>query len=451
MRLPDFLRSSTFRLAATFAAIFSISAAFLFAFIYWQTALFETERVDHFIVNDAQVLAGEPIDQIKQTVSVRVLGDLHRITFAGLFDSKGERIAGNLASPPQDLPADGAAHQVQATRRFDDVVSLEPVLAVAQKLSNGDMIVIGRTIDELENLRHVVLRALELGVVPASLLAVLAGAFVSWRAELRVKAVHRSAERILSGDLRERLPTLGTRDDFDRLAQSVNRMLDEIGRLLDSVKGAGDDIAHDLRTPLARLRTRLERAKHSATSQDELETTIETAIRDLDQALSVIATILRVGEIDAGQRRSSFQTVDLSLLVDETAQIYQPLAEEKGLKFEFRISPGLEVTGDSGLLMEAIANLIQNAIKFTPSGGMVRVETVADQGHKAIRVIDDGPGIPEEARTRVFDRFYRLDRSRNVEGTGLGLSLVAAIVKLHQFRVAVMDASPGCIFEISCD
>lgn len=450
MRVPDYLRGSTFRLTATFAVIFSASAALLFAFIYWQTALSETKRIDRFIVDDVHILASEPRQAMVRTVSIRLLGDLHRLTFAGLFNSAGVRIAGNLAALPPDLPADGRAHRVQAARLMEDSVSLEAVRAAAIRLDNGDVVVIGRAIEELDNLRNVVLRALELGVVPATVLAVAAGAFVSRRAELRVKAVHRSAERILSGDLRERLPTLGTTDDFDRLAQSVNRMLDEIGRLLDTVKGAGDDIAHDLRTPLARLRTRLERAIHSASSRDELEGLVETAIRDLDQALSVIATLLRMGEIEAGRQRAGFQRVDLSALVEEVAQIYQPVAEEKELSFACRVTPGLAVLGDRGLLMEAVANLVQNAIKFTPAGGGIWLDAAIRGDNQTVRVTDNGPGIPEESRSRVFDRFYRLDRSRTIEGTGLGLSLVAAIMRLHQFEITLSDAAPGCIFEIVC-
>jgi signal transduction histidine kinase len=309
---------------------------------------------------------------------------------------------------------------------------------------------IARNVDALRTLGDVVARALALGVVPAMVLAIAAGGFVSWRAQQRVKAVHRAAERIMSGDLRERLPIRGADDDFDRLAGSVNLMLDEIGRLLDSVKSAGDDIAHDLRTPLARLRARLERGKETARSHDDLRQTVTAAIADLDQALAVVTTLLRIGEIEVGRRREGFATFDLGELVDEVGQIYQPIAEEKNLGLAVSAATGLALHADRGLVLEAIANLVQNAIKFTPPGGHVEMTVLATPAGPVIRVADNGPGIPEASRERVFERFYRLDQSRPGDGAGLGLSLVAAIVRFHGFAVTLSDAAPGAVFEILC-
>jgi signal transduction histidine kinase len=450
MRKPEFLRGTTFRLAATFAGTFAISAVFLFAFIYWQTAIFETGRIDTFISRDAKTISEAPIDEIYRTVSIRILGDLHRITFAGVFDKDGRVLAGNLDSLPAGLPADGRAHRVQAVRADHITDHFQVIRAVARRLADGNLLVIGRDIDELEKLRELVVRALELGVIPAVLLSLFAGAFVSHRAQERVKAVHRSAERIMYGDLSERLPVQGTSDDLDRLAASVNLMLDEIGRLLDSVKAAGDDIAHDLRTPLARLRTRLERGKRSAKCREDLEAVIDGAIGDLDQALQLIRTLLRISEIDSGSRRAAFQFIDVGLLAEEVGQIYQPIAEEKQIGFSTEIATALLVNADQGLLIEAIANLVQNAIKFTPAGGTVRLSASETPAGPMIEVRDNGPGIAAEERGRVFDRFYRVDKSRHIEGSGLGLSLVASILRLHGFTIDLHDASPGCSFQVVC-
>ncbi|HLY55273.1 MAG TPA: ATP-binding protein [Stellaceae bacterium] len=448
--MPDFLLTSTFRLAAIFALTFSVAAALLFGFIYWQTALFETGRIDAFIVKNAEMVAAEPRPAMEQAVASRILGDLHRISFAALFATNGSRIAGNLAGVPEGLPADGKAHEVQAVRTEDNTTIVEPVRAVARRLDDGSLLVIGRNIDELKQLRELVTRALALGVIPAFLLSLVAGAFVSRRAQDRVKAVHRSADRILLGDLHERLPTLGTRDDFDRLAGSVNRMLDEISRLLESVKAAGDDIAHDLRTPLARLRTRLERARSAAGSLGELQQTVDSAISDLDETLGLITTLLRIGEIDSARRRSAFQDVDLATILEELAESYGPVAEDKNVDFSVEPSSGLLVHADSGLLLEAVANLVQNAIKFTPPGGHVALSAASSAEGPVITVADTGPGIPPSERERIFDRFYRIDKSRSIEGSGLGLSLVASIVKLHGFRVEVRDAAQGAVFAIIC-
>ena len=450
VQLPDFLLTSTFRLAAIFALTFSAAAALLFGFIYWQTALYETARIDAFIERNAEIVAGEPPDQLAEAVTTRTLGDLHRISFAAVFNPDGTRRIGNLERIPDGLPADGRAHEVQALRDLDSIRVVEPVRAVARPLPDNATLVLGRNVDELRTLRDLIERALALGVVPAALLALAAGAFVSRRAQDRVKSVHRAAERILHGDLRERLPTLGSRDDFDRLAGSVNHMLDEISRLLENVKAAGDDIAHDLRTPLARLRTRLERARDGQNSTTDLKRTIDSAINDLDQTLDLVTTLLRIGEIDSGRRRSAFEDVDLAALLTEVAESYEPIAEEKDVTLTTSVLSPATVRADPGLLLEAVANLVQNAIKFTPSGGLVALSLGPSAAGPVIQVADTGPGIPVEERQRVFDRFYRIDKSRSVEGSGLGLSLVASIAKLHGFRVSVGEAGAGALFEIVC-
>jgi signal transduction histidine kinase len=451
VRVPDFLLTASFRLAATFAVTFAVSGSLLFVFIYWQTAVYETARIDTFITRDAAFLASRPEeDEIDRAVSSRIFGDLHRITYAAVFDKSGHRQSGNLQEMPQNLPVDGAAHRIGGITVAGDGQG-PPVRAVAVTMRNGNTLVIGRSTDDLERLAELILRSLGLGLIPTTALAVGAGAFVSWRAQQSVKAVHRSAERIMHGDLRERLPIRGAAtDEFDRLAASVNTMLDEIGRLLDSVKQAGDDIAHDLRTPLARLRARLERSAEAAPTHDDLRAAVDTAINDLDEALRLITTLLRIGQIEAGSYTTHFDDVDLSGLVDEVGQIYQPIAEEKNILLETRIETGLTVRADRGLLMEAIANIVQNAIKFTPGGGRVALSAANMSDGVTVRVADNGPGIPVEERERVFDRFRRVDRSRTTAGTGLGLSLVAAIANLHGFRVLLKESAQGCTFELAC-
>lgn len=206
--------------------------------------------------------------------------------------------------------------------------------------------------------------------------------------------MHRTAERILFGALSERLPVRGTDDDFDRLARSVNRMLDEIGRLLASVKDAGNDIAQDLRAPLAHLRTRLERGKETAETTEGLRDLVDGATAELDRALAAITTLLRIADIEAGRRRAGAERFDLASLVEEVGQIYQPLAEEAGIGFTIASAAGLTIAADRGLMLEAIANLVQNAIKFTPPGGRIGLEAAATAEGPAVRVADSGPGIP---------------------------------------------------------
>ena len=450
MRVPDFLRTTTFRLAASFAVMFSLSAILLFAFIYWQTAARETVRIDRFLRNDAAAIGRQTEPEIYRAVAQRNLGDLHRITYAALFAPDGRMLVGNLAELPPGLPIDGNAHPVESLPAETEPHDRGVARVVARRLPGGEVLVVGRNVDALRTLGDIVLSALELGVIPALFLSMAAGAFVSWRAQQRVKSVHRSAERILFGDLSERLPVHGTDDDFDRLARSVNLMLDEIGRLLDSVKGAGNDIARDLRAPLARLRERLARAKETAPGLDAQRQLVDDAVVELDRALAMITTLLRIGEIEAGRRRAGAETFDLAALAEEVGQIYQPLAEDAGLAFDIAAAPGLPITADRGLMLEAIANLVQNAIKFTPPGGTVRLAAMATPEGPAVRVADTGPGIPPAARGRIFERFYRLNPLPQDDGSGLGLSLVAAIAKFHGYRVTIDDDAPGAVFTLLC-
>ncbi len=446
-RPPEVFRTAAFRLAEAFAAAFVLSTLLLFAFIYWQTAVYETGRIDAFIVRLAATAATAPPEQLMWTVGSRLSNDLHRLTFAALFDGKGRLVAGNLERIPADLPLDGRAHDAALPT---DGGAVEQVRAAARRLPDGRIFVVARNVDELVTLRAVVLRALELGVIPAVLLALLTGAFLSLRALRRVRLVHETVERIMRGDLHERLPIQGTGDDFDRLAASVNRMLDEIGRLLDEIKAVGDDIAHDLRTPLGRVRARLERARDGARTHEELQDAIDRGIAGLDQALAIITALLRIGEMEAGRRRGGFAAFDPAGLLLEIGELYAPIAEEQRVAFAVSAPPAWSVFGDRDLLIEAVANLVGNALKFTPEGGAVRLELRAAAAGPVIRISDTGPGIPTAEREAVLKRFYRSDKSRHIEGSGLGLSLVAAIAKLHGFAIRISDAGPGCVVDLHC-
>lgn len=443
------LRTATFRLAVAFSGAFTLLTLLLFAFIYWQTAIYETERIDRFIVGEAQHLAAAPRQELAQAVDTRFASDLRRVTFAALFAPDGHPIRGDLARWPDGLVADGLPHSVDVTL-LAPPGRLELVHAVAARRADGDTLVIGRNIDELVMLRKIVARALLLGLIPAATLSLGIGAWLSLRTTGRLRRIYQAVERIMRGDLHERLPTRGVRDDLDRLIEGVNRMLDEIERLVGEVRGIGDDIAHDLRTPLARVRTRLERGRRNARGAEELGTVVDKAIADLDKALAVVTALLRIGEIEGGRRRAGFGMVSLADIALEVSELYQPIAEEKDLTLSTEAAAVPEVIGDRDLLMEAVANLVDNAIKFTPAGGEVGIAVLATPDGPVLRVRDTGPGIAPDERPKVLRRLYRSDRSRHVEGNGLGLSLVAAIAGLHDYRLRIGDAAPGAVFELVC-
>jgi signal transduction histidine kinase len=271
---------------------------------------------------------------------------------------------------------------------------------------------------------------------------------LSLRAHNRLSEVNRRIQLIVGGDLRERLPIRGLDDPFDQLAISVNGMLGEIEALIHEIAGVGDDIAHDLRTPLTRVRIRLERGRLHAATLQELRGVADQAISGLDQSLAVVTALLRIAEIEHSRRLEGFSQVSLAPLMREVGDLYDPIAEDKGVSLGVETAEEAMVYGDRDLLFEAVANLVDNAVKFTPEGGRVDLALASREGEILIQVRDSGPGISEIERDAVTKRFYRSDKSRRTEGLGLGLSLVAAIVKLHGFRFTI-TAGPGCMAEIA--
>jgi signal transduction histidine kinase len=440
---------STFRVTLLFSGLFAVSSLALFAFVYWQTALVETTRIDSLLIEDGRYLSRQTADALTGIVENRVMPGLRPVTYVALFDQAQRFLAGNFTDFPKDLPLDGVAHRFVAKSGGVSDRS-EVIRAVAIRLPDGRIVMLGRNIDSLDNLRGALIRALKLGVIPAIVLSLGAGALLGQRTHRKLQQVHASAERIMRGSLRERLPTRGGGDDFDRLAISVNAMLDEIARLMEDMKSTGDNIAHDLRTPLTRVRTRLERARNATVSREDWQQVIDRAVLGVDQALRLITALLRIGDIEAGQRRAAFQPLDLPGLVQEIVELYDPLAEEKGIALRLALAPVGLIRGDHDLLCELLSNVVDNAIKFTPPGGAVVLSVSDGPQGPLLRVADNGPGIAADQREAVFQRFFRSDASRSVEGYGLGLSLVAAIAKLHGFRFALDDNQPGCVFVMHC-
>lgn len=450
LRLAELTRTAAFRLALAFGAAFALSTLPLFLFIYWQTALAETARIDRFLMQEADLAAQDRSDELQLLVTHRLTHGLHRLAFAALFDREKHLLSGNFDRYPAGLPDDGKAYGVTLFYSSPQGESSASVRAVAKRFPDGKLLVLARDVTELAELRATVLQGLEWGVAPGLVLAIVTGTFLSLRAMRRIRIMHESIERIMAGHLNERLPTRGTGDELDQLAISVNRMLAEISRLIDEVKGVGENIAHDLRTPLSRVRARLERSRDTAENHTALQAAIDRAIIGLDQALAIITALLRISEIESGRRRSAFAPVRLASVVGEIAELYGPIAEEKNLDFEVVSSEVAPVLGDHDLLIEAVANLVGNAIKFSPGGGMIQLGVEASPNGPVLWVRDTGPGIAPAEREAVLKRFHRSDRSRHIEGSGLGLSLVAAIIKLHGFSLQILDAEPGCLVKIFC-
>jgi signal transduction histidine kinase len=281
-----------------------------------------------------------------------------------------------------------------------------------------------------------------------ALLGLAGAAIVGAGAVRQIDGITRATKDIITGDLSRRLPTWGKSGDVDRLAGVVNDMLAEIERLMHEVKGVCDNIAHDLRTPLTRLLAGLERIQRRASTTEEYRLGVEEAIEETQATLRTFSALLRISEIEDGARRSGFQSVDLAAVTADAVDFYEPAAEEKSIAMNFVVegAPPLTIPGEPSLLFEAIGNLLDNAIKFTPEGGRVSVKILGGSDGTRIAVSDTGPGIPQGEGEAILGRFYRTERSRHTPGNGLGLSLVAAIARLHGMDVVIGHPPVGsCI------
>jgi signal transduction histidine kinase len=444
--LPDFIRAATFRSTAAVAGMFAVYIAALFTIVYWRTDRYLIARSDEVITMRAVEFSSATPQRRLDAIADFLRQDPLMVQYAGLFAPDGHPIAGNLENLPPDLKVGGPAQE--SVFPAGSTGDKQIVRGIARRLPNGNVVVVGRNIDESAEIAEIVGATLGMGLIPALCLSIAAGIFLSMRAQKRVAEVNKKVQRIVAGDLRERLPARGGNDPFDKLAVIVNGMLTNIETLIHEIAGVGDDIAHDLRTPLTRVRVRLERGRERSTTLEELKTVVDQAIAGLDQSLAIITALLRIAEIEHVRRLEGFGEVPLAALLHEVGELYEPIAEDKHVMLQFDMTHDAIVHGDRDLLLEAIANLVDNALKFTPAGGHVELGLLHREGEAAIRVKDTGPGISESDSRAVTKRFYRSDKSRTSGGIGLGLSLVAAIVKLHNFRLTITPGK-GCTVEIA--
>lgn len=440
--LSDIPRTTSFRLAVLFLGLFGAASLSLFGFMYWQTARYVSNGVDEWLHNEmASRSTVHHSERMRQLEGRAALDPESRRPIA-LFDAGGRWVAGGAATVPTPLPAtDEPFSFVQ--RRGDREV---PFRGILHRLASGDMLLVAQDMREIRRFRDLLLE----GMVSAALVVValgLTGAVLTGAGALgRIDRVTQAIERIIDGDFSKRLPIGKRGGDIDRLVQVVNRMLDEIERLMNDVKGVTENVAHDLRTPLTRLLAGLERVRRRQATPEEQADAIDEAIVETKGLLITFSALLRIAEIEAGARRAAFQTLDLATVVADVADFYEPMAERKEVSLVVASDHAgdAQLVGDASLLFEAIGNLVDNAIKFTPRGGRITLRTLYQQGCLGIEVSDTGPGIPEEEREAVFRRFHRIDKCRNAPGSGLGLSLVAAVAKLHGFDLVIEDARPGC-------
>lgn len=388
--------------------------------------------IDHALADDCTFFALTPASERGEELREKLTRDIHRDRFLALFDVRGSLIAGNVARLPASVPRAGSFVATIEPIELPGVRRDEARVLVCA-LPDGTRLLSGVDLDDTQEALRLVWRSLLLGLVPGVLLAVAFGFVTGRRAARQVETVRRLTDRIVAGDLGERLPVPVNPDSFGLLCADINRMLDRLQQLVGDVRGIGDDIAHQLRTPLTRLRAGVERGLRDAADRAAFVAAGERALAEIDALLGIVGALLRLRELEDHARRSRFASVDLARVVEDACDLYRPTAEDRGLQLVCEVAPVLPIEGDASLLMEAIANLVDNAMKFGPAGGRVRITLAATSDGAAITVADDGAGIPPAERALVTQRFYRARTDR--PGAGLGLSLVKAIADLHGFEL----------------
>ncbi|UZE14404.1 sensor histidine kinase [Pseudomonas sp. B21-053] len=438
-------RSSSSRLLALYSSLFVAWSGILMGVMYYEVSGYLDNLAKHSLMQRQHLFSRFQGEQLVDALAASMTFDIRGIDAYGLFDAQHRYLSGALREIPAELPLDGRIHMLGNCAESDDpTLPADSCDAVATPTLDGRWLVLVRDNGSLFAVTQIILHALFWGV-SLTILPGIAGWHLLRRRPLRrIRAIQASAEAIVAGDLTHRLPLSNRRDELDMLAAIVNAMLERIERLMNEVKGVCDNIAHDLRTPLTRLRAQLYRIQQQADESSPLVQQLDSVLAEADTLMARFRGLLRISELEDRQRRSGFVQLDPVPLLRELHDFYLPLAEEGELSFQLQLPESLPtLNGDRALLFEAVANLLSNSIKFTPPGGQVILRGINQGGHTRIEVIDSGPGIPPSEREAVFQRFYRAEGGNQQSGFGLGLSIVAAIVSLHGFTLEVGTSDNG--------
>jgi len=446
MNPTSLLRTSTFRLALIYMVLFAGSVLILLGFIYWSTVAYMAEQTDATIRAEITGLAEQyrqrGLGGLEKTIAERMERDPDGSSVYLIATPSRRPLAGNLSPWPDAVPGPDGWLEFE----FRDANAggrIFQARARAFVLQDGLQLLVGRDTRELRATQQLITRALLWGVAITLALALLGGVVMSRGMMRRIEVINQASRNIMAGDLTQRIPIRGSGDELDQLAANLNRMIDEIERLMDGIRYVSDNIAHDLRTPLTRLRNRLEQLQLDLDDGSPHREPVEQGLADADQLLDTFAALLRIARIEAGGHAANFKSVDLAALAQDAAELYEALAEENQLRFSIQVDDSIALNGDRDLLFQALANLLDNAVKYTPAGGEVSLQLRRSGTAADITVSDTGIGISEAERDKVGQRFYRLESSRSTPGSGLGLSLVKAVARLHHAELLLQDNAPG--------
>ena len=435
--------SLSFRLALIYVGLFAASLLLVVGTFYLIAIHLPLEQARGEVERDAKFLQNTYIVDGAAALATRLQArdkaPASRRAFHAFIDPAGRVVSANLRSWPRER-AEGWLRLEADDYLEGDEVDYEP-LTIDHSFADGARLLVGRDIEDISEVEEV-LQSGALGVLAVALVVgLVGGALMSRAIGRRIEAVSSTARQVMGGDLAQRVPLRGNRDDFDRLAETLNLMLERIEEAVEAVRRVSDSVAHELRTPLTRLRADLE--DMASVPEDGREERLAAAIGEADRLDRIFDAVLRIARIEAGRHAAAFTLTDLSTLLDDAIDYYRPAAEEGELELKTAIGPGLKVVADRDLLFQAMANLIDNAIKYTPAGGTIELTATAINRSVVIELRDNGPGVPAPALARITERFFRAAPTSGIPGAGLGLSLVAAIAALHGSKIAFECLEPG--------
>jgi signal transduction histidine kinase len=450
--LAKTLTSSTFRLALIAIGTFGVIVSAIFSYVYHSTSSYVRSRSDRAIMTEYRSLQDayerKGRDGLIALIQRRTADKSFADSVYILADPSLAALGGNLKAWPSTVTAARGWTEFRAPELVPNTTNPPLLRAMLETFPTGDRLLVGRDISDLDSFARQIKIAVISGVALIFVLAGVASVLVTRRTVERIESINATSRAIMLSGLDKRIPLRGTHDEWDRVAENLNLMLDRIETLMGEIKQVSDNVAHDLRTPLTRMRGRLEKAYHRQRIGEDDQSLIGDTIVDLDAVLRIFSSLTRIAQIEAPARKGAFRSQNLVEIASEVVELYDAAAEQDGTRLTVAGDREVPVTGDRDLIFDAVANLVDNAIKHGRAGGKVVVSNETIDGRPVISVADDGPGIPANEHEHVFKRFYRLERSRHRPGSGLGLSLVAAVARLHGARIEMFDSSPGLKFTL---
>lgn len=451
-KLTRTIKTFTFRLALVYVGLFSLSAILLFAFIYTfamryiDTQISDSIRVQYsYLLNEYRENGSAGVEaRIRELIAEDEEGTLIFL----LVNKEYEKLAGNLNEWPTTAVKDTGFEKegewvhfnIESLRNVSKGIKVKALMIPLSKWRN---ILIGQTLQDNEKIEQTIIQTFWASLL-LTLIMAFAGALIMTRSVIsRLAVINRSAATIIRGNISARIPYMRGGDEFDELSSNLNRMLDRIEMLLLSLSQFASNIAHDLRSPLNRIINRLDAGLRSIEPNNPAHRLLEKNIREMEELVATFNSILKISELEANPDFVQFEPCDLSDIVSKLVEFYEPYASEKHIALSGTLLAPFIIPGEKNLLTQAFANLIDNAIKFTPNGGTIAIACKEEGGTIEVSVSDSGPGIPAEYRDKVFEKFFRLEQSRNTKGNGLGLSLVAAIARIHKAKILLEDNAPG--------